>query len=63
MTELNSQARAKPGRQIPEATVSTSVQDYLFGRRSKRRPDEERRAPADVMRMILEDALEAPRGD
>ena len=55
---------AKPApstRKYPRA-LSTSVPDYLWEALNKR-ADKERRSTADVMRMILEDALEAPRGD
>ena len=60
MTDLNSRP-ARSGRRLT-ASLSTSIPDYLY-EALKKKADEERRSLADMTRMILEDALEAPRGD
>ena len=60
MTELTSK-RAPSGPKFPN-TLSTSIPDYLWDALNKKAL-EERRTLSDMTRMILEDALEAPRGD
>ena len=52
---------ALSGRKFPKS-VSTNLPDYVW-EALKKKASEERRSASDVMRMILEDALEAPRGD
>ena len=60
MPELISKP-APSTRKYPK-NVSTNLPDYLWEAVCKK-ASEERRSMSDTVRMILEDALEAPRGD